>query len=132
VEHSGVGTDGGRDVLVRFRIKDFITSFERKWVVQCKFHEQPVSKSYLSTVNIPTLIHEYGANGYLLVCKNEVTSGVRTMFANLNDKCKFGYHYECWIGSDFKERLNLKHALVERFFPAYNAYKNFQAREKGL
>jgi hypothetical protein len=74
VEASGEGSDGGRDILVTFLITDSIMSFERKWVVQCKYYGRSVSKTDLSTINIPTLIHEYNADGYLLVCKGNVTS----------------------------------------------------------
>ena len=83
VQPSGEGSDGGRDILVTFRVFDGITVYKRKWVVQCKFYDKAVSKTQLSTINIPSLIHEYGADGYLLICKNDVTSKVSEMFENL-------------------------------------------------
>jgi len=61
VRQSGKGADGGRDILLIFQLTDSIIKFERKWVVQCKFYQDDVSKSHLSDVNIPGLIHEYGA-----------------------------------------------------------------------
>src|SRR5688572_16648713 len=66
VDQSGEGPDGGRDILITFQISDTIAQFFRKWVVQCKFYDRPVSKAELADINIPTLIHEYGADGYLL------------------------------------------------------------------
>jgi hypothetical protein len=130
VEASGEGSDGGRDILVTFRITDSIIAFERKWVVQCKYYQRAVSKSDLSTINIPTLIHEYNANGYLLVCRGMVTSGVTDMFENLRDKCKMGYSYMIWTGSDLVTQLLLQppQPLIQKYFPEYYEFLTFQER----
>jgi Restriction endonuclease. len=128
VEPSGVGSDGGRDILVTFRITDSIVSFERKWVVQCKFYESTLSKPELSTINIPTLIHEYGANGYLLVCKNKVSSKVTEMFENLRRECKLGYDYMIWQGSDLKGRIRLQPSLIDLYFPEHSEFLRLQER----
>lgn len=128
VEPSGVGSDGGRDILVTFRITDSIVSFERKWVVQCKFYENALSKSDLLTVNIPTLIHEYGANGYLLICKNNVNSKVTEMFESLRRECKLGYDYMIWQGNDLKGRIRLQPSLIERYFPEHSEFLQLQER----
>ena len=69
VRQSGKGADGGRDILIIFQLTDSVITFERKWVVQCKFYKDDVSKSNLSDVNIPSLIHEYKADDYLLICR---------------------------------------------------------------
>ena len=119
VEPSGEGTDGGRDILVTFRVSDSIDIFERKWVIQCKFYTNSLSKRDLATVNIPSLIHEYGADGYLLVCKNGVTSNVSNMFENFRRKCRLKYTYEIWTGSDFLRRIRLNDEILAEFFPAY-------------
>ena len=37
------GNDGGRDILVTFRMFDSIEFFDRRWVVQCKFWKQSIS-----------------------------------------------------------------------------------------
>jgi hypothetical protein len=128
VQPTGVGSDGGRDILVTFRITDSIISFERKWVIQCKFYKAAVSKTQLSTINIPTIIHEYGADGYLLVCKNDVTSRVSEMFENLERECKLGYRYIIWRGNELKSRLQFKPSLIERYFPEH--YEFIQRRAK--
>jgi hypothetical protein len=128
VQSTGVGSDGGRDILVTFRITDSIISFERKWVVQCKFYKAALTKSNLSTINIPTLIHEYGADGYLLVCKSDVTSKVTEMFENLERECKLDYRYMIWRGNELKSRLQVKPSLIERYFPEH--YEFLQRRSK--
>jgi hypothetical protein len=130
IKPTGVGSDGGRDILVTFRLTDEVDSFERKWVVQCKFHNAAITKAILSSVNIPSLIHEYGANGYLLVCKNDITSKVSDMFENLNRECLFKYKYRFWTGEDFKSRLLPKYSLIQRYFPEH--YEYIQAMGKGV
>lgn len=122
VRASGIGSDGGRDILVVFRVTDSVLPFERKWVVQCKFHEKTISKSDLADANIPSLIHQYGADGYLLICKGDVSSRVTEMFENLNDKCKFKYKYEIWQGEGFKSRLLFKRSLHKQYFPEYDEF----------
>ena len=119
VEPSGKGTDGGRDILVTFRVSDSIDIFERKWVIQCKYYEKSLSKRNLASINIPSLIHEYGADGYLLVCKNGVTSSVSNMFENFRRNCKLGYTYEIWTGADFLRKIRLNNDILAEFFPLY-------------
>jgi Restriction endonuclease len=131
VEQSGEGADGGRDILITFQLTDSIISFQRKWVIQCKFYDRSVSKAELSDINIPTLIHEYGADGYLLMCKGNVTSPVSTMFESLRKKCKMGYSYMYWTGNQFKDQLYIQpiEPLIQKHFPEY--YRFLKSLEGG-
>jgi HJR/Mrr/RecB family endonuclease len=125
VQPSGEGSDGGRDILVIFRISDSIITYERKWVVQCKFYNKAVSKSELSKINIPSLIHEYGAEGYLLICKNGVTSKVSEMFENLRNNCRFHYDYLIWDNNLFTEKIIDNKKILKRYFPKYYKLENY-------
>lgn len=122
VEASGEGNDGGRDILVSFINNDSIVSYKRVWVIQCKFYERSVSKRELSDLNIPTLIHEYRADGYLLICKTGVSSKVSEMFENLRRNCRWAYHYEIWTGNIFKEKLLLRPEIISHYFPKYHRF----------
>jgi predicted helicase len=124
VEHSGEGGDGGRDILVMFNVFDSIDDCDRKWVVQCKFHERAISKRELSSINIPSLIHEYRADGYLLICKNGATSTVTEMFEKLRRNCRFGYGYRIWDGNIFIQKIMGSNQLLEQYFPKYYKFKN--------
>jgi Restriction endonuclease len=130
VKQTGKGIDRGKDILVLFRVDDGITEFERLWVIQCKFYENTLYRSELSDINIPTLIHQSGAVGYLLVCKKNVSSGVEDMFSELNANCKFHYHYLIWNGDIFKSKLYPKPSILKQFFPKYYASIN-KLRNKG-
>lgn len=122
VDPSGIGPDGGRDILITFQMTDSIIPFARKWVVQCKFYDKVVSKADLATINIPSLIHEYGADGYLLVCKGDVSSTVTDMFENLRRECRLGYSYMIWTGDQLKRMLTVKPALFATYFPKFNEF----------
>jgi len=128
VRPSGVGSDGGRDLLVIFSVNDGVVSFERRWVVQCKFQDGNVLQRDVANVNIPSLIHQYGADGYLLVCKGSVSSGVTNMFEGLIAECRFNYKYEIWQGEQFKHRLLTKFSLHPLFFPEYHEYTELKNR----
>jgi hypothetical protein len=131
VDPTGKGQDGGRDIILNFRINDSIVPFERKWVVQCKFHET-LTKSDLDKISISTLIEEYDADGYLLVCKNSVTSGVTNTFENLRNKCRRKYKYELWKGNYFCQKLYKTTDLQEHYFPKFFEYKKLRAERAGI
>jgi len=122
VEPSGEGPDGGRDLLVTLICRDSVAEYERRWVVQCKFHKEALSPSELSQTNIPGLITQYNANGYILVCKNGPTSGTTDMFEKLR-KSKFsklfGYRYEIWTGEDLVSKVFERMDLLQQYFPDY-------------
>ena len=124
VEPTGVGADGGRDLLVHARSEDIIPLFfKRTWVVQCKFHETNISTNKIADINIPTLIHSYKAVGYLLVCKKNPTSKLTQLFERLEKECTFGYKYQVLSGEKFLTllftSLEDNKRIVRRFFPKY-------------
>lgn len=127
VQASGVGADGGRDILVHMKMDDIDTKrFKRSWVIQCKFHDSDISTNKIADINIPTLIYSYKAQGYLLVCKQKPTSKLTQLFERLEKSCIFGYRYEIWSGERIKYHIisNLKNnrAIIQQFFPKYFDY----------
>jgi hypothetical protein len=119
VEKTGKGSDGGLDIILKIRVNDSIIGFTRKWVVQCKFHKRTIGKHNISDVNVPSLIHEYNADGYLLVCRRDINSRLSDMFRNLKQNCKFKYDYEFWTGSELKDRIILDENVIQKYFPNY-------------
>lgn len=129
VDQSGKGTDGGVDVSIKVKVNDGLINFNRNWIIQCKFYEGTVSPSKMATINIPSLVHSHQAVGYLLVCKNGVTSGLTDLFRNLNRDCTFGYAYTIWKGDEFLKRIRFHHSLLESFFPEFWAeYQTLKAK----
>jgi hypothetical protein len=117
---SGVGPDGGKDIIVIFNVTD-LSNFKRKWVVQCKFLERNVSASDINDVHIPQLLYSLSACGYLLICKQKPTSKLVNHFEDLNENCKEKYSYLIWTGEEFKRKLyEADKAIHKQFFPKYH------------
>lgn len=132
VKQTGSGSDGGKDILVRLRVYDGIDRFDRTWVVQCKFLDRNVGKADLADVNIPSLVHEYNANGYLLVCKNHVTAALSESFERLSQNCRFGYQYVFWNQNGLLSRIRPHDRLISHYFPGHYRYLLEQRMKGGL
>ncbi len=132
VTHSGEGADGGQDLIVRLKFNDNMTTFERFWVVQCKFFSKNVTAKDISSINIPSLIHSYKADGYLLICKEGVGKSITELFNNLENSCRFCYKYEFWRGSQFKDKLLSENmtSILQQYFPKY--YNSIYIKSQNL
>ena len=124
IKPSGIGADGGRDILVNFTVTDGILDFNRIWVIQCKFHNKNISTINISDINIPSLIHSYKASGYLLIVKERATSKLTNLFERLEENCKLDYKYMIWSGEQFKRIIlgKSKPNILEQYFPGYYLY----------
>jgi len=121
---SGTGADGGKDIIVTIHIDDSITKFERRWLVQCKFYKSSVSPKNLSRDNIPLLIQSYNANGYLLVCKSDVTNKLVELFDRLNNECVLKNEYIIWRGDEFLRKIQAHTQLLKDYFKDYYQFIN--------
>lgn len=119
-KQTGKGADGGRDILVELVFSDEIVTFKRTWVVQCKYRENNISPGEIKEVNIPTLVHSYNADGYLLVCKSNPTAGTTSLFERLNEKCTNQYEYQVWNGDQFLRMCRVLEALHATYFSDYH------------
>lgn len=124
VKPSGTGVDGGRDILVTFKVTDTVMTFDRRWVVQCKFHTSDISTDKIADINIPTLLHSYNASGYLLVCRQKPTSKLTELFERLEKNCKFENKYSVWSGEQLKRLILVKSKkeILQQYFPTYFNY----------
>ena len=124
VKQSGKGADGGIDILVELQMEDLAVSFKRKWIVQCKFYDRDLRKSDLSEVNIPTLIKQYNADGYLLITKKGIVNTLQKSFDELDKNCNLGYRYEIWTDRTFINKiLRTDNVILEQYFPKYYKHK---------
>jgi hypothetical protein len=124
VKPSGTGTDGGRDILVTLKVTDSIVTFERRWIVQCKFHNSDISTDKISDINIPTLLSSHKASGYLLVCKQKPTSKLTDLFERLESENGVVQKFIVWSGEQFKRLILVKSKkeILQQYFPSYFCY----------
>ncbi len=132
VQLSGVGTDGGRDILIKLEINDGLSLVERTWIIQCKFHKKSVSTNQISDINIPSLIHSYSAHGYLLVLKERPTSKLTDFFNRLENNCNNKYKYKAWSGSELIERLHFHPNVLNQYFPKFAKFMDQKSKRLGL
>ncbi len=118
------GTDGGVDFHFTVRINDSLSEIKRKWLVQCKFNKRKLTPKQIGEINIPSLIHQHGAVGYLLVTNTGITTNVGRMFEDLNRNCTFRYKYKIWTGIDLRNIIGQDDNIIRNYFPKYyNQYK---------
>ena len=126
VNNSGVGSDGGCDILVEFFFEDIIAKHSHKWVVECKCHETSIGINDINTNNISMILNNKKADGYLLVCKKDASSSLIDMFNKNNENSEKKYYI--WNGDKFWHLCMNFHSLIKAFFPKY--YKNYVAKDE--
>lgn len=117
VEDSGVGPDGGCDILVEFIFEDIISKHSQRWVVECKCHESAIGIKNINTNIIRTTIDNKNADGYLLVCKKDASSGLKKIFNENNERNE--KKYLIWNGDRFWRQCIQFQSLIKAFFPNY-------------
>jgi hypothetical protein len=77
VQWSGVGPDGGRDLICHETTKGTFITSTRTWLVQCKhFAHAGRSVGVDDLDDIVTSCTQHGATGYLLACSTQPSSAV--------------------------------------------------------
>jgi hypothetical protein len=119
VRWTGVGPDGGRDLLVIENAPGPLAPFERTWVVSCKHFAhsgKSVGTNDLDRSIIDTC-KSVGASGFLLACSTQISSGLGTRFREIEQAN--GIVCRAWDGVEIEKRLMEPRAfsLVSIFFP---------------
>lgn len=126
VNNSGVGPDGGCDILVEFFFEDIIAKHSHKWVIECKCHEESIGINDINTNNINMILNNKRADGYLLVCKKDASSSLIDMFNKNNENSEKKYYI--WNGDKFWHLCVNFHSLIKAFFPKY--YRDIIAKDE--
>lgn len=117
VVDSGIGQDGGCDILVDFVFEDIIAKHKHRWVVECKCLEKSVGCKDINSNNIRMILDSKKADGYLLVCKKDASSGLKRMFNENNENNEKKYFV--WNGDQFWRLCIQFKSLIVAFFPNY-------------
>lgn len=76
---TGVGADGGRDLLVTEILEGPISKYERKWLVSCK-HKAHSTKS-VGRDEVPNIVDDcraVNADGFILACTTHPSAALVT------------------------------------------------------
>jgi len=117
VEDNGIGGDDGCDILVEFHFEDAIYRHSQKWIVECKSQNKAVGPKDINTNNIDAIIRSKGANGYLLVCRNDATASLKRIFQSRNNESQ--HKYVIWNGNQLWHKFIRSLSLIQAFFPEY-------------
>jgi hypothetical protein len=116
---TGVGPDGGKDLVCMETANGEIGSFERKWVVSCKHKKSPSMAVGIGDVsNIMDLCKANKASGYLLVCSTHVSSAVSQRLAELSSENN-GLIAKYWDAVQLETLLRTPRtwSIAQQFFP---------------
>lgn len=114
VEDSGIGPDGGADIVVDFHFEDAIGKHSHRWVVECKSQKKAVGIRDINTNNLYGIIESKKANGYLLVCINDASSGLKK-FLKDNSNIKT----VVWNGTHLWRKIIGSESILKAYFKDY-------------
>lgn len=118
VHWTGVGPDGGRDLVATERAAGMLAPFSRKWLVSCKHKAHGGGSVGLpEVVDIVDACGAVDAEGYLLACSTQPSSGVVKRLEELQLSGKILTTF--WDGVEIEKRLNIPELfpLVHQFLP---------------
>lgn len=118
VHWTGVGPDGGRDLVVIEKALGALAPFQRKWLVSCKHHANSGKSVGLDDVkDINDACDAVGASGFLLACSTQPSSTVVRRFEEIEVRGKLVIRY--WDSVEIEKRIAAPQAfaLNHLFFP---------------
>lgn len=115
---TGVGPDGGRDIIFSEKTVGPLSSLDRKWVVSCK-HKANGGGS-VSADDIQYAVgtcQAIGATGFILACSTQASSAAVTRLSEIEKNQ--GITCLVWDGVEIEKRLMAPRCapLVHLFFP---------------
>ncbi len=114
---TGVGQDGGRDLVVTEKLKGELSEYERKWLISCK-HTANSGKSLgrEQAGNITEDCRAIGAEGYILVCSTQPTASLVTRLTEIEKKQNIITKF--WDSIEIEKRLSKPNtfSLIHTFF----------------
>ncbi len=115
---TGVGPDGGRDLVITEKASGALAPFERKWLVSCKHNAHSEKSVGLPDItDITDSCAAVGADGFLLACSTQPTSTVVNRLVEIKATGSLLTTY--WDGIEIEKRLNTPSTLplIHLFFP---------------
>lgn len=115
---SGKGPDGGRDLLAIEESPSVIATSSRRWLVQCKHNAKSGNSVGIGDLDgIVDSCAQHNADGYLLVCSTQPSSGVVNRLETITSNQKLLATY--WDAVRIEQLLSTPQhwRLAQRFFP---------------
>ena len=120
VRWSGVGPDGGQDLICIERRDSFFRPDERKWLVQCK-HNAAANRA-VGTADVGQIVdtcHHHHCTGYLLVCSTFPSSTLTDKLEGITSNSITPLATAYWDAAKLENLLTTPRGwpLAQRYFP---------------
>ncbi|OQA02834.1 MAG: hypothetical protein BWY69_00815 [Planctomycetes bacterium ADurb.Bin401] len=120
VHWTGVGPDGGRDLVVTEALPGHIAPFSRRWLVSCKHYANSVQNRSVGVNDVNNILDAckaVDATGFLLVCSTQPTAALVRRLDELARDGSLATQY--WDGVELEKRLHKPGTLglVHHFLP---------------
>lgn len=119
VHWTGVGNDGGRDLIFLERAKGHLSTFEKRWIVSCKHSSigKTIGQDNIVFSSLMDACKSVDATGILLAVSTQLSSSVLKRIEDFNKNHDIDIRY--WDGIEIENKLNKPHcySLIHTFFP---------------
>lgn len=127
VRWTGVGPDGGRDMILYEKLKGPISSHQRKWLISCKHSLN--SKKAIGRAGAGNIIEDcrsIGADGFILACSSFPSASLITRLEEIAKNQNLLTMY--WDGTQIENRLLQPNtfSLVKAYFPKSKLHSEWQ------
>ncbi len=117
---SGVGPDGGRDLLCIEERTSFFSNDKKRWLIQCKHNAQSEKSVGVADLdNVVDSCSQHEAVGFVLACSTQPSSAVVNRLESITDNPKNGVTAIFWDYVFIEQVLStpLLWRIAQRFFP---------------
>lgn len=117
---SGKGQDQGRDIIITESITGPVAPIERRWLIQCKHNAHSGDSVGRNDVgNIVDDCRQISADGYLLACSTQPSSGLMTKLKELEGNKELRLITAVWDSVDIEKMIHEPRcfSLGHIFFP---------------
>lgn len=115
---SGVGPDGGKDLLCIEPQKSFFEDSEKKWLVSCKHNANSNNSVGINELGeITDLCEQHNATGYILICSTQPSAAVIARLEKISQKGKIKAIY--WDATKIELMLSTPKLwrIAQKFMP---------------
>jgi len=117
---SGVGQDGGKDLLCIEEDNSLFVKSSKKWLVQCKHKAKSGASVGVGDLDdIVTSCAQFNCAGYLLVTSTQPSSKVVERLEALTNNDAINILATCWDSVEIERKLRTPNQwhIAQRFFP---------------
>ncbi|MGR5280361.1 restriction endonuclease [Photobacterium damselae] len=126
---SGVGPDGGRDLICIEEKESFFAPEKKKWLIQCKHNAHSHKSVGVSDLDeIVDSCEQHEATGFILACSTQPSSGVVSRLESITNNSRNNITAIYWDYVSIERFLNTPQLwrIAQKFFPISSESKTWR------